>query len=70
MGTTVICQADGYADCGAVSTKLKLTPLGCWDHCRRKLKEARSCSPTKVKVRAGRISPCSRSASCIKLNER
>ncbi len=33
-------QSDGYRGYDTVSAKLKLIQLGCWDHCRRKFKEA------------------------------
>ena len=42
-------QSDGYAGYDAVSKKLKLTQVGCWDHCRRKFKDAQSAQPTKKK---------------------
>lgn len=33
-------QSDGYRGYDTVSAKLNLIQLGCWDHCRRKFKEA------------------------------
>ena len=42
-------QTDGYAAYDAVSEKLTLTQVGCWDHCRRKFKEAQSAQPTTCK---------------------
>ena len=33
-------QSDGYRGYDTASAKLKLIQLGCWDHCRRKFKEA------------------------------
>ena len=44
-------QSDGYAGYDAVSTKLKLTQLGCWDHCRRKFKEAQAAQPGNTQGR-------------------
>ncbi len=44
-------QSDGYAGYDAASTKLKLIQLGCWDHCRRKFKEAQAAQPGKTQGR-------------------
>ncbi len=41
-------QSDGYAGYDAVSAKLKLTQPGCWDHCRRKFKEAQVAQSSKM----------------------
>lgn len=42
-------QSDGYSGYDAVSKKLKLIQVGCWDHCRRKFKEAQLAQPTSHK---------------------
>jgi len=42
-------QSDGYAGYDAASDKLKLVQVGCWDHCRRKFKDAQSAQPAGVK---------------------
>jgi len=44
-------QSDGYAGYDKVSTLLNLNQLGCWDHCRRKFKEAQAAQP---KITQGR----------------
>lgn len=41
-------QSDGYAGYDTVSTKRSLTQLGCWDHCRRKFKEAQVAQSSKM----------------------
>jgi len=38
-------QSDGYAGYDKVSKLLNLKQVGCWDHCRRKFKEAQSAQP-------------------------
>jgi len=38
-------QTDGYASYHAVCEKNQITPLGCWDHARRKFKEAQDAQP-------------------------
>jgi len=38
-------QTDGYVGYDTVSKKLKLVQVGCWDHCRRKFKDAQSAQP-------------------------
>jgi len=42
-------QSDGYAGYDAASEKLKLIQVGCWDHCRRKFKDAQSAQPVGTK---------------------
>ncbi len=42
-------QSDGYSGYDAASATLKLDQVGCWDHCRRKFKEAQSAQPVKQK---------------------
>ncbi len=42
-------QSDGYVSYDTVSKKLKLTQVGCWDHCRRKFKDAQTAQPTNGK---------------------
>ncbi len=45
-------QTDGYTGYNAVCRKNGITQLGCWDHARRKFKEAQSAQP---KPRKGKI---------------
>jgi len=42
-------QSDGYAGYDAASDELKLVQVGCWDHCRRKFKDAQSAQPKGMK---------------------
>jgi hypothetical protein len=42
-------QTDGYAGYNAVCVQNKITAVGCWDHARRKFKDAQSAQPTKSK---------------------
>jgi len=42
-------QSDGYAGYDAASGKLKRDQVDCWDHCRRKFKEAQSAQPANIK---------------------
>ncbi len=42
-------QSDGYVGYDTASEKLNLVQVGCWDHCRRKFKEAQSAQPSKKK---------------------
>ena len=42
-----ILMSDGYAGYDAVCKKMSLKHLGCWDHCRRKFKEAQAAQPAK-----------------------
>ena len=42
-------QTDGYAGYNAVVKKNKLIQLGCWDHARRKFKEAQAAQPKNTK---------------------
>lgn len=42
-------QSDGYSVYDAVSRKKDITLLGCWDHVRRKFKEAQDAQPPKGK---------------------
>ena len=42
-------QTDGYASYNAVCRKNDITQLGCWDHARRKFKEAQSAQPKRKK---------------------
>jgi len=44
-------QSDGYVVYDTVSAKMNLILLGCWDHCRRKFKEAQAAQP---KTKQGR----------------
>ena len=45
-------QTDGYAGYNAVCRKNNLTSLGCWDHARRKFKEAQTAQPKGSKIKA------------------
>jgi len=38
-------QSDGYSGYDKVSALLNLKQVGCWDHCRRKFKEAQTAQP-------------------------
>ncbi len=40
-----ILQTDGYAGYDTVCKKLGLVSVGCWDHCRRKFKDAQVAQP-------------------------
>jgi len=42
-------QSDGYSGYDAASAPLKLDQVGCWDHCRRKFKDAQSAQSVKQK---------------------
>jgi len=42
-------QTDGYVGYDTVSEKLTLVQVGCWDHCRRKFKDAQAAQPTSCK---------------------
>ena len=42
-------QTDGYAGYNAVCVLNKITSVGCWDHARRKFKDAQSAQPKKTK---------------------
>ncbi len=42
-------QTDGYAGYNAVCALNKITSVGCWDHARRKFKDAQSAQPQKNK---------------------
>jgi len=42
-------QSDGYAGYDAASGKLKLIQVGCWDHFRRKFKDAQAAQPAGMK---------------------
>ena len=42
-------QTDGYAGYNAVCVQNNITSVGCWDHARRKFKEAQSAQPPKSK---------------------
>lgn len=47
-------QTDGYAGYNEVCRTHKLIHLGCWDHARRKFKEAEKVQPKKNKVKASK----------------
>ena len=42
-------QTDGYAGYNAACKQYGLTHLGCWDHARRKFKDAQAAQPKKKK---------------------
>ena len=44
-------QTDGYAGYNEVCRQNNLTHLGCWDHARRKFKEAQAAQPKETKVK-------------------
>lgn len=48
-GFTGYLQTDGYAGYEPACRKYGLTHLGCWDHARRKFKEAQAAQPKKKK---------------------
>jgi len=57
-----ILQSDGYAGYDAVCKKRGLVSVGCWDHCRRKFKDAqvaqpknRKTGPTKADIALSKI---------------
>ncbi len=60
-GFTGYLQCDGYSGYNAVCRKNAITQLGCWDHARRKFKEAQAAQPklkkgkTKQPSKADRI---------------
>jgi len=45
-------QSDGYAGYDKVCALLNLKHVGCWDHCRRKFKEAQAAQPTTTQGRS------------------
>jgi len=47
-------QTDGYAGYNEVCKKNNLTHLGCWDHARRKFKDAEKAQPKGKKVKASK----------------
>ncbi|MCJ8270728.1 MAG: IS66 family transposase, partial [Psychrosphaera sp.] len=47
-------QTDGYASYNEVCRQNNLTQLGCWDHARRKFKEAAADKPKKTKEKSAR----------------
>ncbi|WP_143869684.1 IS66 family transposase [Catenovulum sediminis] len=47
-------QSDGYAGYNAVCKEYKLTSLGCWDHARRKFKEAQIVQPKSKKTKVSK----------------
>jgi transposase len=55
-------QTDGYASYNEVCRRNNLTQLGCWDHARRKFKEAAADKPKKTK---GKLSKADMALSFI-----
>ena len=51
-----ILQADGYCGYGQVCRDSAITRIGCWDHARRKFKEASKAAPPKKKGKGKRQS--------------
>ncbi len=51
-GFTGYLQADGYSGYNAVCRKNGCTQLGCWDHARRKFKDAQNAQP---KIKKGKL---------------
>lgn len=51
-GYSSYLQADGYAGYEAVCREQGITLVGCWDHARRKFKEAQDAQPKKKKNKA------------------
>lgn len=47
-------QTDGYAGYNAVCKQNRLTHVGCWDHARRKFKEAQSAQPKQDKSKVSK----------------
>ena len=49
-------QTDGYAGYNAACLTNNITQLGCWDHARRKFKEAQTAQPQTKKAQANKAS--------------
>ncbi len=64
-GFTGYLQTDGYAGYNAVCKKNGTVQLGCWDHARRKFKEAQDAQPKPKKGKAKKITKADRMLSHI-----
>jgi len=64
-GYTGYLQTDGYPGYNAVCKKNGNIQLGCWDHARRKFKDAQSAQPKPKKGKAKKISKADRMLSHI-----
>jgi hypothetical protein len=64
-GFTGYLQTDGYAGYNAVCKKNGTVQLGCWDHARRKIKEAQDAQPKPKKGKAKKITKADRMLSHI-----
>ena len=64
-GFTGFLQTDGYTGYNAVCQKNGCTQLGCWDHARRKFKEAQSAQPKAKKGKVKKPSKADRVLSFI-----
>ena len=64
-GFTGYLQTDGYTGYNAVCRKNGMTQLGCWDHARRKFKEAQSAQPKAKKGKVKKPSKADRVLSFI-----
>ncbi len=54
MDKEAYLQTDGYAGYNAVCKQYKLISVGCWDHARRKFKEAQMAQPKGAKVKTSK----------------
>jgi len=64
-GFTGYLQTDGYTGYNAVCAKNGNTQLGCWDHARRKFKDAQDAQPKPKKGKAKKITKADRILSHI-----
>ena len=64
-GYTGYLQTDGYSGYNAVCNKNGTIQLGCWDHARRKFKEAQNAQPKPKKGTTKKISKADRMLSHI-----
>jgi transposase len=64
-GFTGYLQTDGYAGYNAVCKKNGNSQLGCWDHARRKFKEAQDAQPKPKKGKAKKITQADKMLSHI-----
>ena len=64
-GFTGYLQTDGYTGYNAVCKKNANTQLGCWDHARRKFKDAQDAQPKPKKGKAKKITKADRILSHI-----
>jgi len=58
-------QTDGYAGYSAACRENSITQLGCWDHARRKFKEAQKAQPKAKKDKTNQASKADRVLSFI-----